>query len=382
MSKVLVIGAGREGKGFIGETFSADGWDVCFLDKDPKVISNLHRGSYEVNLYRPEGVSRRTVSGYTAYLTDEKYSCMADAMEADIYVLAVYPEDILDVARYLAKVIACRCALEKKLTIICCTNKNHYIQEVCTFFRDQLPTEKERNWFDSNVAVRDAIVRRSTNASSNSALEIDTTVCMTLMVQKPIFADISDLKWVELCDNIERLKEIKLYTYNAPHATCAYCGYQKGYSTILEASSDPEIAKLMHQVLTEAIPALSKEFMVSEEEIWNFCTFPKMKEEMDDSIFRVAYDPIRKLGRNDRLIGNAEFCVKYGIEPEALTTAAACALAYDEPNDPNAQRMQALIKEKGIQYAVEQICGLDSNTATMAKVIAKYESMQKERCGL
>lgn len=70
------------------------------------------------------------------------------------------------------------------------------------------------------------------------------------------------------------------------------------------------------------------------------------KEEMDDAISRVAYDPIRKLGRYDRLIGNAEFCMKYGIIPEALTTAAACALAYDEPNDPNAQKLQALIKEK------------------------------------
>ena len=48
----------------------------------------------------------------------------------------------------------------------------------------------------------------------------------------------------------------------------------------------------------------------------------------------------------DRLIGNAEFCMKYGIIPEALTTAAACALAYDEPKDPNAQKLQALIKKK------------------------------------
>lgn len=50
MSKVLIIGAGREGKGFLGETFSADGWDVSFLDKDPKVISNLQNGAYDVKL--------------------------------------------------------------------------------------------------------------------------------------------------------------------------------------------------------------------------------------------------------------------------------------------------------------------------------------------
>ena len=49
MSKVLIIGAGREGKGFLGETFFADGWDVSFLDKNPKVISSLQSGAYEVS---------------------------------------------------------------------------------------------------------------------------------------------------------------------------------------------------------------------------------------------------------------------------------------------------------------------------------------------
>lgn len=84
MSKVLIIGAGREGKGFLGETFSADGWDVSFLDKDPKVISNLQNGAYDVKLYEPEGVRTHTVTGYHAYLADENYCCMEDALEASI----------------------------------------------------------------------------------------------------------------------------------------------------------------------------------------------------------------------------------------------------------------------------------------------------------
>lgn len=378
MSKVLIIGAGREGKGFLGETFSADGWDVSFLDKDPKVISNLQNGAYDVKLYEPEGVRTHTVTGYHAYLADENYCCMEDALEASIFAIATYPEDIPDVANYLGKIIEERAKVcpQNKLSILACTNKNHYIDDVCSCFRQALQTEEARAWFDSNAVVRDCIVRRSTNAESSHALSLVSTVCMTLLVQQPIFADISDLRWVELCDDIENLKEIKLYTYNGPHATCAYCGYQKGYSTILQASADPEIANLMHQVLVEAIPALSKEFGVAEDKIWDFCTFPKMKEEMDDAISRVAYDPIRKLGRYDRLIGNAEFCMKYGIIPEALTTAAACALAYDEPKDPNAQKLQALIKEKGIDFAAEQICGLPSNGKTMSMVISKYKNIK------
>ena len=49
-----------------------------------------------------------------------------------------------------------------------------------------------------------------------------------------------------------------MYTYNAPHAACAYAGYLKGYKTILEASADPEIAALQDEVLKEAIPGLKQ----------------------------------------------------------------------------------------------------------------------------
>ena len=45
MNSILVVGAGKEGKGFLGETFSTDGWKVSFLDKDPKVIEALKKGS-------------------------------------------------------------------------------------------------------------------------------------------------------------------------------------------------------------------------------------------------------------------------------------------------------------------------------------------------
>ena len=45
MQSILVVGAGREGKGFLGETFSTDGWQVYFLDKDPEVVNALKRAN-------------------------------------------------------------------------------------------------------------------------------------------------------------------------------------------------------------------------------------------------------------------------------------------------------------------------------------------------
>jgi mannitol-1-phosphate 5-dehydrogenase len=37
-----------------------------------------------------------------------------------------------------------------------------------------------------------------------------------------------------------------------------------------------------------------------------------------DTIRRVGMDPIRKLGRQERLIGSAELCLSQGIFPETI----------------------------------------------------------------
>lgn len=64
---------------------------------------------------------------------------------------------------------------------------------------------------------------------------------------------------------------------------------------------------------------------------------------MDDSIYHVAVDPIRKLSRNDRLTGNAMFCFKHGIDPKALIKSIANGMAYDEPRDEKAMLFFMLV---------------------------------------
>ena len=59
MQSILVVGAGREGKGFLGETFSTDGWQVYFLDKDPGVVNALKTGKYNVTVYQENGTFKR-----------------------------------------------------------------------------------------------------------------------------------------------------------------------------------------------------------------------------------------------------------------------------------------------------------------------------------
>ena len=40
MKNVLIVGAGRLGKGFVGETFDNAGWNITFLDRTREFQKN------------------------------------------------------------------------------------------------------------------------------------------------------------------------------------------------------------------------------------------------------------------------------------------------------------------------------------------------------
>ena len=136
---------------------------------------------------------------------------MPAVLEAEVIALCLYPEDIPEAAAYLGKGISERARRNgDKLTILCCTNKNHSIPAFKKAFENALEGSQERAWFSENAIVTDVIVRRSTNAETTTALDVVTTATMSLLIQPPVYADFSKTRWMELRDGLEQLKEIKL----------------------------------------------------------------------------------------------------------------------------------------------------------------------------
>ena len=167
MKNVLIVGAGRLGKGFIGETFDNAGWNITFLDKDPKVEEEFKKqGCYHVK----DEIQNRVIKNFKAYTCDEEYSVMDDFLEMDVIVFPLYPEDFAEAGKYLSKCLEKFYEIhpDRKLTMISITNKNYLIPEITEDFRKYL-SDSAKEWFDSHVVVRDSIIRRSTDAESNTA---------------------------------------------------------------------------------------------------------------------------------------------------------------------------------------------------------------------
>ena len=379
MNHIVIIGAGKEGKAYLGEVYDAAGWNVTFLDKDSRVVEALKEtGQYHVTVLRKDRTEQRTITGYETYETDDSYSCMERMVDADVIALCLYPEDIEDAIRYIGPCLRKRAAGTPKQNqrILSCTNKNHIMEKNEALLLEELSEEKQKIWYRERVAFRDVIVRRSGNAPSNHALCLTTKALQSLLIQGPVNVDLSGVEWMQVCDGVEFLKDIKLFVHNCPHAACAYAGYVKGYTTTQDAERDDEIATLMKGCLAEASEGIRAEFHPTLEQLEMVGCSMKAKEEEVERISRVAENPVRKLGRHDRLTGAAMYCLKHGIEPVNIAKAIAYGLAYDNREDPNAVRMQEMIAEKGIRPAAARILGISEEEKLMNMVMEEYDRLK------
>lgn len=381
MKSVLIVGAGRLGKGFVGETFYNAKWDISFLDNDSKVIDELNKeGKYSVRVHKTSEVVTNEISGYKAFLTDGNYAVLNNFLKSDLVMLPLYPSDFEEAAKYLSKCFdeQYKVKPESKKTLICLTNKNHIIDEIIQYFRENLADDEVRKWFDKNVVIRDSIVRRSTDAESNYSTQLITTAVASLIIQGPVHSNFEDVEWLDIRENVEILKDIKVFTINGPHAATAYYGYLKGYKDIPSAQENKDIAQLIKGVHDATIHAVLYEFPVTRDEIRELEYLPEAKNEMPDSIYRVAYDPIRKISPHDRFMGVIDLCEKYEIDYTPIAKAIAAALLYDEKRDPSSQKIIADVKKMGITETISKYIGREKQDRVVEKITDEYVKLQQE----
>lgn len=96
-----------------------------------------------------------------------------------------------------------------------------------------------------------------------------------------------------------------------------------------------------------------------------------------DFIERNARDPLRKLSKDDRLVGSARLAQEYGTEPHNLCIAIAAAIYYENEEDEFARELTRIRKEEGIDAVLENVCGLDAD-GTLGMLVKSKISLMKE----
>ena len=76
---------------------------------------------------------------------------------------------------------------------------------------------------------------------------------------------------------------------------------------------------------------------------------------LNDTVFKIGRDLLRKICPNDRLAGGIKLCLSQGIFPENICFVMACCLCYNYQDDIKAVEMQEVIRKRGIDYLLNEV---------------------------
>jgi mannitol-1-phosphate/altronate dehydrogenase len=115
---------------------------------------------------------------------------------------------------------------------------------------------------------------------------------------------------------------------------------------IWETCKDSSIKLITFKALLESSIALSIEHNYPLKELIehaNDLIYRFGNRLLGDTVARVGRDPVRKLSKNDRLIGAAKLCMKNGINPVYIAIGIAAGYAFSSENDTSAEEISKTI---------------------------------------
>ncbi len=386
--KAVQFGAGNIGRGFLGQLFFETGYRTTFVDVIPEVVGGLHtRHEYPLRIV---GDSTRTmmIRNVDAVASSDAPAVAAALAEADRAATAVGVKVLPRVAPALAAGIATRFGRfgSHPLNIIVCEN----MIDAGPYLRGLVGRCLEPRYhtmFEKRVGFVEASIGRMVPMMTPAMKAEDPLlVCVEAYCELPVDAQgfkgpVPPLKNMAPRNNFKAYVERKLFVHNAGHAVAAYLGYLRGHEYIWQAMDDDRVRAEVDAVMTETCKGLAAKHGLASDDL-------KAHREdlirrfgnkaLGDQVSRVANDPLRKLGPNDRLIGAARTCLENGIEPVHVAFAAAAAIRYDHPGDPAAQQLQEIRREHGIQGVLTQVCQIPEDSRLAQLIGQGAERLQHE----
>lgn len=365
MKHAVHFGADNIGRGFIGLLLNQSGYHVTFLDVSENLINLIkaHR-QYTVELVGDEVTPIVVEDVDGLHSVHDAQAATQALLQADLITTAVGPSILPIVARQLVQVFETQATykVNRLVNVIACENTIGGSTQIKQALMPLLSAEAQA-YVNTYVGFPDAAVDRIVPNQHNADP-------LTVQVE-PFYEWVVDAKAVKgelkivglhLSDKLEAYIERKLFTVNTGHAIVAYAAYSKGYATIRDAMADDAVVDLAEGVLRETGALLSAKhgFGRDEQAAYIAKTLERFRNPyIADEAVRVARSPLRKLSANDRFIKPLRECLDLKLPTTYLQKAIQLALNYSYEGDPEAVKLQELIKAEGKREALLKISGFD-----------------------
>ena len=388
--KLVQYGAGNIGRGFIGELFARSGYEVVFVDVRDDIVELLNRNrTYPVNFVSDDGSREIMITGVRAVNGRDSNAVADEIADADVIATAVgvpvLPHIVKPVAQGLKQ--RWRSGNNIPIDIIICENKldaDKYLREL--FLREFSDEEGEK--FHKTVGLVEASIGRMVPVMTPEMQKGNPLrVCVENYAELPVDGNtfkggVPNVPELIPASPFSFYIRRKLFIHNMGHALIAYFGFLNRETYISQAVRTPYIRLLAEGAMRQSARALSKEYGIDLGLILDHAADLILRfhnRALGDTTERVGSDPLRKLSCADRLAGAAFFCCEQGLPGSYIHAGIAAGLLYENPRDKASLKLQEIIHQQGAAQALDEICGIASDSVIGSQVILFYNLLKANK---
>ncbi len=372
---MVIFGAGKIGRSFIGQIFSRSGYEVVFIDINRQLIDNLNKArQYKVIIKSVDEDETITVTNVRGIYLYDSEKVIYELAFASIATLSVGQQGLPSTLPLIARSLILRkqhnCQLP--LDIIIAENMrnadNYIYEELSRLLPVDFPLQTIVGLVETSIGKMVPIMTQKD--LEEDPLQVFAEPYNTLIVAKNGFRNaIPEVADLAPKENIKAWVDRKLFIHNLGHAAAAYLGFQKDpqWIFIYEALGDPEIFMTVRQTMLQSADILMGlnpgEFTKQQlEDHINDLLERFQNKALGDTIFRVGCDIYRKLSPEDRLVAPIIAAKRINKPYDLIFEVLQAAISF-KATDENGNYFPSDKKffkevEKGVEYVLENICKL------------------------
>jgi len=374
--KLVLFGAGKIGRSFIGQLFSRSGFEVVFVDISRKLIDELNRQrQYKVVIKSDAGEEVLLIGNVRGICLSDSDLVINELAGATISALSVGQQGLPDTFSVIAQALILRREEngEWPLDFIIAENMRNSDQylsgELNRFLPEDYPMEELVGLVETSIGKMVPIM--SLKDIEDDPLQVFAEPYDTLIVAKRGFKNpVPEVINLAPKENIKAWVDRKLFIHNLGHATAAYLGFLKYPQAIYiyQVLSDHEIFETTRQTMLQSAEILMAlypgEFtMVQLTEHIDDLLLRFRNRALGDTIFRVGCDLYRKLSPEDRLAAPIRSAISLNKPYNLIYNALLAAVSF-RATDEKGEYFPADVNFfseslSGIDYILENICRLE-----------------------
>jgi len=374
-NKLVLFGAGKIGRSFIGQLFSAGGYEVVFIDINKTIIDALNRqGQYKVIIKsdKEEVLNICNVRGVHAA---DKQKVIREIATAGIVAVSVGFDGLETLFPLLAKGLLERQRIDKNnaLDIIIAENMRdadvYFHQMLEQLLPSDYPLNKLVGLVETSIGKMVPIMQKKD--LQEDILQVFAEPYNTLILNKKGFLNpIPLIQGLAPKENMKAWVDRKLFIHNLGHSAAAYIGnfHNREFVYLYEALAVPEVLTHVREAMLQAADILLNkypdEFTVKQlTEHIDDLLFRFQNKALSDTIFRVGCDLLRKLGPRDRLSGAIKVALDMNLPYGKLLYTLVCGChfrAKDEDGNMFKGDLEFVNRyQNDIQSILTTVCGFN-----------------------